>query len=263
MPSINVNDWEFAYDDVGEGPPVFLLHGLLMDRTMWDHQIDGLRDAYRCIALDAPGHGETPGRAPGFTAWDEAHALGAFADALDIGRAVWVGHSMGGFKALRLALSEPERVRALALVDSSPGPENPDLLPQYEAFMQVAKSDGLSDDLASLVAMAMFGPDAKGTPAYEHWTKRWLSLEPDAVEGTARLVFDRDDVTHRCDEISVPVLVMHGVDAIAIPLDVARRTATLTNAQLLEVSGSGHTSPVEKPEVVTRGLRAFLDGLPE
>jgi len=262
MPSIRVDDWEFAYEDTGAGDPVILLHGLLMDRTMWEHQIEGLRDAYRIISVDAPGHGDSPGRAPGFSAWDEARALGRFADALGISSAVWVGHSMGGFKALRLALTEPERVRALVLVDSSPGPENPDLLAQYEAFLQVSKEDGVSADLASMLGMVMFGSEANGTPAFEHWTKRWLSLEPAAMEGTARLAFDRDDVTHRCAEISMPVLVVHGVDAIPIPIEVGRQTATLAAATLIEVGGSGHTSPVEKPEEVTRGLRAFLDGLP-
>lgn len=262
MATITVDGWEFAYDEAGAGDPVILLHGLLMDRTMWDHQVEGLRDAYRVVTVDAPGHGETPGRAPGFSAWDEARALVRFADALGIDRAVWIGHSMGGFKAVRLTLSEPERVRALVLVDSSPGPENPDLLTQYEAFLHVAKTDGVSADLANMLGLVMFGPDANGTPAFEHWTKRWLALEPEAMEGTARLVFDRDDVTGRCGEISVPVLVVHGIEALPIPIDVARRTATLVGAQLLEIAGSGHTSPVEKPEEVTRGLRAFLDGLP-
>ena len=262
MATLTVDGWEFAYDDVGSGEPVVLLHGLLMDRTMWEHQIDGLRDAYRLVSVDAPGHGESPGRAPGFTAWDEARALGRLADTLGIERAVWVGHSMGGFKALRLTLSEPKRVRALVLVDSSPGPENPDLLPQYEAFLQIAKSDGVSPELAELAAISMFASDAKGTPAYDHWTKRWLELKADQAEGTARLVYDRDDVTERCAEISVPVLVMHGVDAVAIPIEVARQTATLAKAQLLEIGGAGHTSPVEKPEDVTRALRAFIDGLP-
>jgi 3-oxoadipate enol-lactonase len=262
MSRVSVQDWEFDYDDVGTGPPVVLMHGLLMDREMWDHQVESLRDDYRVVTIDAPGHGGSPARPPGFSVWDEAAALAGFADAIDLGPAVWGGQSMGGFKALRLALAEPSRVRGLILIDTSPGPENEIMKPQYEAFLTVALSDGVSEDLASVVGMVLFGEGFLATPPGEPWRKKLEGMDPHAVEGTCRLVFDRDDVTARLGEITAPSIVIHGVDDVAIPIDVGRRTAELLQTELVEVPAAGHASPAENPEVVTKAIRAFLDGLP-
>src|SRR2546425_2168443 len=100
-----IGGWEFAYEDAGSGPAVFLLHGLLMDASMWDAQVQALSDRYRVIRVEAPGHGRTPPRPVGYTFEDEAQALGNLARSLGMERAVWGGHSMGGMKCLRLALA--------------------------------------------------------------------------------------------------------------------------------------------------------------
>lgn len=259
MPDISVGEWQFAYDDAGSGPPVVLLHGLLMDRTMWEHHVAALEDAYRVVTVDAPGHGGSPPRAPGFSAWDEAEALGLLADALEIGPAVWGGQSMGGFKSLRLALSQPERVRGLILIDTSAGPENAVMLPQYEAFLEVAKSDGISEDLVNVVGMVLFGEGFLATPAGKPWRDKLVNEDAGRIEGTARLVFDRDDVTGRLAEIAAPTLVIHGAEDVAIAPDVGRETAAALGARYLEVAGAGHGCPVERPEEAASAIRAFLD----
>jgi len=262
MAVIEAGGWTFSYDDVGSGDPMILLHGLLMDRTMWDYQVEAFRGTNRVVTVDLPGHGESPPQPIGFTAWDAARAMGAFADAIELGPAVWIGHSMGGFQIVRLALAEPDRIRGMVLADSSAGPENPELLPQYEGFLTVAKEDGVSDDLAGILAMLLFDASFLATPDGVHWVKRLAAQDVNKLEGGCRLVFDRDDVRDRAGEITAPTLVVHGTDDVSIPVAVAQDLVTrIPGARLVEIPGSGHTAPLEKPEPVNRAIEEFLRAL--
>ncbi len=260
-PLANVNGWELAYDETGppSGAPVIMLHGILFDRSMWERQVEALSDAYRVVTVDAPGHGESPARS-GFTLDDEALALGALADAIGLGPAVWVGHSMGGFKSLRVALTQPERVRGLVLVNSSAAEESIEMVPQYDAMLEVAKSDGVSADLAAVIASIMMGAEALGTEAGERWTKHFATLDGHAIEGTARAVFDRASILEHMGDVSVPTLLVHGAEDFPIPIAVARETASrISGCDVVEIAGAGHTSPVEKPSEVSAAIRAFVD----
>lgn len=263
MKKATVDGWELAYEEAGSGEPVFLLHGLLADRSMWAEQIAALRDRYRCITVDAPGHGDSPGRPPGFTLEDEAEALVGLAGALGIpGPAIWIGHSMGAMKAMRIALAHPERVRALALIDTQPFPENPDAKAQYDAMIEVTKAQGPSEDLAQVTGQIMFGAPFLATPEGERWVKHYANLDAHAFEGSARSVFDRGDISERIGTITAPTLVVHGVDDTPIPVEIARDYVTrIPGARLVEIPGSGHHPPMEKPAETTAALTAFLAGL--
>ncbi|MBI4727891.1 MAG: alpha/beta hydrolase [Acidobacteria bacterium] len=260
MAKISVDGWEFAYDSVGSGEPIFLLHGLLMDRTMFAHQVAALRERYRVICVDAPGHGESPARPVGFTAEHEAEALVKLAAAIGAGgRAVWGGHSMGGMKAMRVALAHPGSVRALLLIDTQPYPEHPDAVAQYDAMLAAAKDQGPSEDLANLLALIMFSGGFGETPEGKRWVRHLASLDGHAVEGSARTVFDRGDISERLGEITAPALLIHGTDDTPIPIEIARDYVTkLPNGELVEIEGAGHTTPCEKPAEVSRAIAGFL-----
>lgn len=213
------------------------------------------------MTVDAPGHGQTPART-GFTLDDEAGALMHFADAIGLGPAVWVGHSMGGFKSLRIALKEPARVKGLVLVDSSAAEENPVMAPQYFAMLDVAKTDGISPDLASVVATIMLGAEALATEDGKRWTKHFESLDGNALDGTAHAVFDRESILDKVSAVTAPTLIIHGTEDIPIPIEVAHETAArISGARVVEIPGAGHTSPVEKPDAVAAAIRSFVDDI--
>src|SRR5215510_5231697 len=121
MPVAAANGIEIHYTDSGgQGPAVVFSHGYLMDHTMFDWQVTALAPRYRVITWDERGHGGT--RATGaFTYWDSAADVLALLDHLGVERAVLAGMSQGGFLSLRAALTAPDRVRALVLIDSQAG----------------------------------------------------------------------------------------------------------------------------------------------
>jgi len=106
---------KLAYDFRGSGPPLVFVHGLTFDRASWQPIIDRLADAYRCIAVDLPGHGDSDG--PPRPLEDIAAALHRLLDEAGIDRPVVVGHSMGVPVVCIYAAAYP--VRGVVDVDQS------------------------------------------------------------------------------------------------------------------------------------------------
>jgi pimeloyl-ACP methyl ester carboxylesterase len=261
MPAIEIGGHKVVYDDRGSGPVVILMHGLLMDRSMWDHAAEALSDSYRVITPDAPGHGESETVEVGYTFDDHAIDTWSFCDALGISSAVFGGQSMGGFTALRNALQRPDKARGLVLIDSSAREENAETLPQYEAFLQIALSDGVNEDLANVLFLVLFSAGFAATAEGEAWKKKLMALDAPRIHTMSRAVLDRPPILARLDEIRCPAVVIHGEEDIAISLDRAEQTAAGLKTSVIRVPGAGHASPVESPEIVTRAIRGFLDSL--
>src|SRR5215216_4043939 len=116
-----VNGHSVAYRDLGEGPPLVLLHGFLCDSRCWRRQLEDLSDSFRVVAWDAPGAGSSSDPPDPFTSTDWAQCLGAFLDLVGIERAQILGLSWGGILAQEFHRLYPDRVLALILCDTYAG----------------------------------------------------------------------------------------------------------------------------------------------
>ena len=110
---------DLAFQDYGEGPPLVILHGLFGSGRNWTGIARRLAEAWHVYALDLRNHGDSP--------WAEAMDypamagdVGAFLDRQGLDRVALVGHSMGGKTAMALALTRPERIGSLTVVDIAP-----------------------------------------------------------------------------------------------------------------------------------------------
>jgi len=247
--------------DVGSGPTVVFSHGTLMDRTMFDPQLDALSDEYRAIAYDSRARTDR-WRGP-YDLNDLADDCVSVMDALTVDRAVLVGMSMGGFMALRFALRHPERLAGLVLIDSKADAYTEAERAEYGAM--VDQLEGVEDvprELAELVTTTLFGETTRRErpEQVEHWLNRWLTYPSAAVKYEIESWLDAPDLTDRLAEIDVPVLVVHGEEDVAI--DSTRAKSMLEHfpdGRFVGVPGAGHSSNTEQPDVVNEALRAFLD----
>src|SRR5690606_20582878 len=105
---------ELAYLDIGDGPPILLLHSLGTDHRLWTPQLTPLADDFRVVAPDSRGHGGS-GWTGELDLDDWTDDLARVLDHLDLAQVALVGVSMGGVQALAFALRHPRRVRALVL----------------------------------------------------------------------------------------------------------------------------------------------------
>lgn len=112
------------YVDVGDGPPVVLVHGLLGSSESWGSQIDRLSEDFRVIAVDLYGCGASDKFKGDYSLSAHAATLRDLLDHLGIQSAAFVGHSYGGGVCMQMVYLFPERVERLCLVSSGGlGPE--------------------------------------------------------------------------------------------------------------------------------------------
>ena len=134
MAYAEVNGQRLYYEDSGgDGPPVILGHGFLMDHEMFAPQVAALAPEFRVITWDERGFGLTEFDDKPFTYWDSADDCLGLLTHLGIDRAVVGGMSQGGFLSMRAALTAPERVKALVLLGTQSGKESEDVLAGYRA----------------------------------------------------------------------------------------------------------------------------------
>src|SRR5215470_12918310 len=138
MPFADVNGQRLFYEDSGgdSDDVIVFSHGFFMNHGMFDPQVAALRDTWRCVTWDERGHGQTQTSPDPFTYWDSASDVLGLLDHLGVERAVLAGMSQGGFLSMRAAMTAPERVRALVLIGSQAGLEDPAVAPGYEQIHQ-------------------------------------------------------------------------------------------------------------------------------
>lgn len=113
---VDAGGWQVRYRDAGKGPPLVLVHGLGCSVDYWVRNGAWLAAAgYRVLAPDLPGFGRTDGPRAGLTIIQQAYAISVFAEAMGLGPAAYLGHSLSCQTVLELACTEPDRVSALIL----------------------------------------------------------------------------------------------------------------------------------------------------
>ena len=113
-----MSDIQLHYIEQGQGQPLILLHGNGEEHGYFEHQIDHFSKAYRVIALDTRGHGQSPRGEKPFTIKQFAEDLKDFMDEKNIEKAILLGFSDGGNIALTFALKYPERIEKM-IVDGA------------------------------------------------------------------------------------------------------------------------------------------------
>jgi len=175
---------------------------------------------------------------------------------LGIGRAVLAGMSQGGFLSMRAALTHPEAVKALILIDTQAGKEDPAALAGYQQMIDGWADGGLSDSTADIVESIILGEGWSGAAA---WRAKWAKMAPHNVKGTFAPIAQRDDITARLGEIKVPTLVIHGDADRAIRLELAETLAReIPDAELVVIPGAGHAANLTHAELVNPAIERFL-----
>jgi len=260
MPFAELNGQRIRFDDSGgDGPPVIFSHGFLMDREMFAPQVDALAPEFRVITWDERGFGETEFDGNPFTYWDSAGDCLGLLEHLGIERAVLAGMSQGGFLSLRAALLAPERVRALALIDTQAGVEDPERLPAYRQMQQTWLDVGPVDELTAAIAGLIIGDPIHSAP----WIEKWKGLGRESMQAPADCLFERDDISERVAEISCPAIVFHGTADQSIEIERAEELCRALSgcAGVVRVEGAPHASNLTHPAEVNGPLLDFLRAL--
>ena len=118
MPDITVLDSTMHYEEAGEGDPIVLLHGNPTSSFLWRRVLPGLAHEGRAIAPDLIGMGRSAKPDIGYRFSDHARYLDAWFDALELDRITLVGHDWGGALGFHWARRHPDRLRAVAFMET-------------------------------------------------------------------------------------------------------------------------------------------------
>jgi 3-oxoadipate enol-lactonase len=263
MPMVTVNGTRLYCEDTGAGSEaVVFSHGLLWSGRMFDGQVAALRDRYRCITYDHRGQGQSELAAAGYDMDTLAEDAAALIRQLGAAPCHFLGVSMGGFIALRLAVRHPELVRSLLLLSTTAEAENPANRAPYEQTAQAARAFGMQA-VADKLMPVMFGKKFLTAPnqaaVREEWLQRLLEVNPEGLYRTTQAVINRPSFAEEAAGIRMHTIIMVGDQDIPTPVEKSRRLAELiASAQLKYFEGCGHTLTIEEPQEVSRAIAEFL-----
>jgi pimeloyl-ACP methyl ester carboxylesterase len=226
---VDIPSGRIAYTEQGKGPVALFVHGVLLNGYLWRHQLEGLSDIRRCIAVDLLAHGATEiADDQDVSVTANANMIREFLDGLKIDRVDLVGNDSGSGIAQIFAALYPERVRSLTLTN---GDTHDNWPPEaFKPFLKMAAAGGLSGTLNAMLAdkNVYRSPQALG-PAYEHpeqvsdeAIERYLRPLVENEQRTANLLrflteFDNQHtlaIEAKLKALKAPTLIVWGTDDI-------------------------------------------------
>ena len=252
-------------------PTVVLLHGNGAHAHWWDPLVSALVPGWRVIAPDLRGHGQSGWpEEPAYDVTDFATDLTAVLGALAPGPVPLVGHSMGGRIALWYAVQHPERMRALALLDSRLTTVPRPLMEAWRASMAGKRHGRTYPSRAAALAAFRFVPEERGVaPAVLADLAHHAVEERAPGEWTYR--FDRavlrpegdgaGDLSAPLRRLRCPVAIMAGEASWVLPAAERAALVTANPSCAMHVFPGAHHFFVGDPAPVGAALRAFLDRL--
>lgn len=251
---------ETAFSIDGDGPPVALIHGLGLNRAMWDGQVPALTGAFRVLRYDLLGHGQS---AKPRGAYDMAHfvdQLTELLDALAIERTALVGFSLGGMIARACAIAHPERVGALVVLNS-PHDRTDAERAAVRARADQAKRDGPRATVdAALERWFTAGFAAARPEVFDRVRRAILANDPEVYPEAYRVLAEGDAaLVAPIAEIRCPALVIACENDRGNSPDMARRMAArIPGARAEIIPGLRHMGLVEDPEAFNPLIAGFL-----
>lgn len=250
------------YQEYGQGMPVLMLHGFPFDHRIWRTQVEALKSTYRLITPDLRGHGQSSAPEGVYDMDLMVADLVVLLDNLGIDRAVWVGHSMGGYITMAALRAVPERIMGIGLVATHPHPDTPDRRVQRIESAELALTNGSTDVAFSMMA-AIFSPNVEGkSPMAQEIYDIMVNTPPAGIAGALRGMANRPDSVATLQNTEVPAVVIAGTEDQIVKLDVAEQMAALMpHAVLVKIEGAGHLPMIEQPEATNAALRNFLQSV--
>ncbi|MFH2131838.1 MAG: alpha/beta fold hydrolase [bacterium] len=265
MTRINVNGVDINTVEKGKGEALVFLHGFTGSHADWAAQVAVTSAQYRTIAVDHRGHGQSA--APDSKT---AYSINIFADdvyallgKLGIDRCCLVGHSMGGFMSLQLAIDHPEMIRGLVLVDTCSGEW--DIAPGYAEFKDklhaLARDEGLE---AAFEYDATYNPTRvekfqKHPELKEVARQKVLNTSLNGYIHVSNTFQAWPPVTDRLSEIRVPTLIVLGEEDTGFIRPSKIMNEKIAGSKLSIIKNVGHNPHEEDADSFNR---IFLDFLP-
>jgi pimeloyl-ACP methyl ester carboxylesterase len=269
--TVTVHDQRIAYLDVGQGPPVILIHGFGGSMWQWEHQQQTLAQDFRVLTLDLPGSGHSDKPDIEYRPDQLLDFFVGFMDAAEIPQATLVGNSMGAGLAIGMALEHPTRVSKLVLIGGLPqqillkltSPSIRRVLKSRAPSWVASFGNWLFGSLMteSVLRELVHNP-ALLTPAVIERSKRNRRspglIKPIMAARNALPLWETGFAT-RLHTLTHPTMILWGAQDQVFPLAVGEELCrTIPGSQLVTIPATGHLPQWEQPDLVNSVLIAYI-----
>ena len=261
---VKMGDINAHYIREGKGRPLLLIHGIFSSAFVWYKNIDELSKYFDVIAVDLKGYGYSDKPADGrYSRENIRQFMLDFMDAIKVDKAILVGHSWGGGIAIDLALTYPQRVEKLVLIDST------GYLLKHNFLSWLLKLPGMARFLMGIYDKTIlewtlkkgvfFNPSLVTEEEIEGW------MRPYYVKGSAQAALEISNVDfvigEQIKDISCPTLIIWGKEDKSLPAEMAERfNQDIKGSNLNIIPNCGHNPQEEKPREVNELIRHFAEG---
>jgi non-heme chloroperoxidase len=239
------------------GVPVLLLHGLSDSWRSFELVLPHLPGSIRAFSLSQRGHGDSDRPESGYQIKDLAEDVKAFMDALDIEKAVILGHSMGSAVAQRFVIDYPERTLGMVVVSAFYSQANSPVLKEFR--------DSVSQmvDPVDPQFVREFQQSTIARPIQESFfetvVNESLKLPARVWRALMEAAF-QDDFSEKLRTIKLPTLIIWGdQDGITTRSDQEAQIAAIQNSQFVEYPDTGHAIHWEEPHRFASDLTTFVE----
>jgi pimeloyl-ACP methyl ester carboxylesterase len=245
-----------AYDIDGpaDGPAIVFVHGTRLSRTMWRAQMDDLRDTYRVVALDLPGHGRQADRP--FTLTDASDEVALAIEEAAGGHAVVVGLSLGAYVAMDLAARRPDLVRGLVLSGATTEPVGLLATPYLALAWVMDRFDGPALEALNAWFFRSRFPPAIAEPIVDGGF--WSAGGAQALRA---IVGER--FAPRLAAYPGPTLIVNGEWDLLFRLAAGTFARSARDPRRVRLAGATHLANLDRPAAFSFAVRRFVEGLRE
>lgn len=257
MKQILYKNTSISYSDTGKGTAIVLLHGFLENKNMWQDIVSEFSTKYRVITIDLLGHGDTECLGYIHSMEDNADAVHEVLSKLRIRKAIFTGHSMGGYVTLAFAELYPEHIKGLVLLNSTSRADSEErktnrdraivaVKQNYANFIRMSIANLFSEDNREklIEAIEKVKIEALKTP---------LQGIVASLEGM-KIRKDREVLLHTTN---YPKLLILGQQDPVLNFEETKEQIENTEIQLVSFP-DGHMSHIENKEELSKALWDFF-----
>lgn len=260
MKQIQYKNTSISYTDTGKGTAVVLLHGFLENQQMWNNYIAAFAKKNRVITIDLLGHGATECLGYVHSMEDNADAVHAVLSKLHIRKAIFVGHSMGGYVALAFAELYPDNVKGLVLLNSTSRADSEERKLNRDRAIKAVKQSFVN--FISLAIANLFSEEnrEKLNDKIEQVKKEALKTPLQGIVASLegmKIRMDREVILHLTP---YPKMLILGEKDPVLNYQETIDQIKETEVKLVTFP-DGHMSHIENEQELTKVLLGFFKGL--
>jgi pimeloyl-ACP methyl ester carboxylesterase len=257
MKQILYKNTKISYFDTGKSNTIILLHGFLENKSMWQELVPELSKKHRIIAIDLLGHGESDSLGYVHSMEENAQLVHAVLSELRIRKAIFVGHSMGGYVALAFAELYPANVKGLVLLNSTSKADSKERKINRDRAIKAVKKD--YKGFIRLAIANLFSPDNryKFTEEIEKAKQEALKTPLQGIVASLEGMKSRKDREVLLHLTPFPKMLILGKKDPVLVYSETLKQIENTNVKLVTFA-DGHMSPIENKDELIPVLLDFF-----